>query len=85
MYYFKVVKDHMGSDDAYTAQGKQFGNIETKQGFERQVMTIYDDDDICYYTIHYWGDEDEQSIFAPLDWASYNAGATKCKINGEWL
>jgi len=87
MYLFKVVRDHI-SDEHNNDSGKWFGygmKPIDRHDWERIIMTIYDDDDTCYYTVHYWGDEDEESIFAPLDWAAANAGAAKCKILGEWL
>ena len=89
MYVFKIVRDHIGDAD-YDDSGKWFGyGMKPSDRYDwcgdKIIMTIYDDDDTCYYTVHYWGDEDEESIFAPLDWAAENAGAAKCKIKGEWL
>lgn len=86
MYLFKVTRDHLEPDSQVTLGYRGYGMTPAdKAGFEKITMTIYDDDDVCYFTVDYWGDEDEESIFAPLDWAGYYAGATKCKINGEWL
>lgn len=87
MYVFKIEQDHLDSGEN-SRQGKVFGNgmrWADRDQFERQVITVYDDDDNLYYTIGFYGDQDEESIFAPLDWAAYDAGASYCKVNGEIL
>lgn len=50
---------------------------------ERTHFKLYDDDDNCYYTGYYYGDPDDYDAFAPLDWASNDAGCTYIKYRQE--
>ena len=82
MYCFKIERDHL--DGANGVQGNHYGNLEATLTHDPIALTLHDDDGILYFSVLYWGADDE-SIFAPQDWAMYYAGVTITKIKGEIL
>ena len=93
MYFFEITKDFMACDYIPSRVGKSYGTLKAvalceKKGIENIPFKLYDDDKNLYYQGFLWatkqgGDE----MFAPLDWAANEAGATTMKIkeNGKWV
>jgi hypothetical protein len=52
---------------------------------DTQYFMLYDDDDNLYYDGYILEDEDSDydSLFDPLDWATYNAGCTYIKYRNQ--
>lgn len=53
---------------------------------ERFNFRVADDDDIIYFEGVYAGPGDEESMYEPLAWAMYDAGAVRMDIRekGHW-
>ena len=82
MYCFKIERDHLQGTDG--VQGNHYGNLDAVLTYSPIKMSLYDDDGILYFSVRYWGDQDE-SLFAPQDWGMAYAGVTTTKIKGEIL
>ena len=82
MLCFKIEIDHLDGTDG--VQGNHYGNLDSILNHDPIKMKLYDDDGILYFTVLYWGSQDE-SLFAPQDWAMNYAGVTTTKIKGEIL
>ena len=82
MYCFIIVKDHLQGTEG--VQNFHYGKLTALNHYDPIKMKLYDDDGILYFTVKYWGEQDE-SLFAPQDWGMAYAGVTTTKIKGEIL
>ena len=92
MFYFEITKDFIGCEFIPSREGRRFGNPKAKEacekkGIEKIPFKLYDDDKNLYYKGFLWAtNQSGDEMFAPLDWAMHDAGATTMKIkeNGKW-
>ena len=92
MYFFQITKDFMACDYIPSRAGRCYGNPKAKvlcekKGIEKIHFKLYDDDRNLYYQGFLWATKQSgNEMFAPLDWAENDAGATimKIKENGKW-
>ena len=88
-YRWRIDKDHLynehqGERHFEVSDAGRYGPLYCYKGEDNPaVFTMYDDDEILYYSGIIWG---EYTGFEPLDdWGAPNAGCTSIKINGKEL
>lgn len=88
MFAFRIKRDHLAEryPEFDGRQGQKFGDLAAFLEYDPITMKLYDDDGELYYTVDYYGVQDER-MFAPQDWAGDDAGVTTTKIKegDEWV
>ena len=73
----KLVK--LETPRVYGTNQQERDNIRAGKAGKGTHFKLYDDDDNCYFTGYFYGDADSEDAFAPLDWATNDAGCTYIK------
>jgi hypothetical protein len=90
MFAFRIDRDHLSEKGIthadYDRKGNIYGEVQALIEYDPVKLKLYDDDGELYYTVSYYGDDTEE-IFAPQDWAGYDAGVTTTKIKegNKWV
>ena len=90
MYCWKIDTDHTSlmEGEPDVREGIRGNPGARLIGMPVSHFKLYDDDDDLYYSGRFWGDEDSEEAFAPLDWGSRYAGCTRIDYrqeDGTWV
>jgi hypothetical protein len=76
---FAITEDHLDNEQLPKTEIDKL----KKEGYT-EYFRLYDDDEILYYSGYLKGDiEDDDDLFAPLDWGAYDSGCTIYKLRNR--